>query len=126
MIVAALVGEATVPGGVLVGEARLIIGVPSVGVVSVPVITGRLGIGVSSTSSNGVPVNSPSSVAAVPSIEGMGSVPRKIYLNGVSVGSTAIDARDEFTRPIRRMIKIPKMEKPPIRIGRRMERSMDG
>jgi hypothetical protein len=66
------------------------------------------------------------SVASELSVNSPGSVPRKIYLKGVSVSSTGRDARDAFSRPIKRRIKIPKIEKAPIRIGSRMVRSMEG
>jgi hypothetical protein len=99
------------------------VGVPGVdGVPRVEVVSGENGVGLSS----GRSVTSSVPEASGLPVEFNGSVPRKIYLKGVSVSTTSTEARDAFRRPINKMMMIPKIENPPTRIGRRRSRSKEG
>jgi hypothetical protein len=119
------VGRVVLTGVPRVGVPRA--GVPDTGVlrVGVPragVASNRPGVGLS----NEVSVISSVSDASGLSVGFIGSVPRKIYLNGVSVSTTTTEARDAFRRPINKIMSIPKIENPPTRIGRRSSRSKGG
>ena len=112
--------EVEVGEGVLTGVING--GVPRAGVTRTGVVSGRLGV----APSNGRSVNSSVSDASALPVGLIGSVPRKMYLNGVSVSTTRTDARDAFRRPIDKIMIIPRIEKPPSRIGRRSSRSKEG
>ena len=97
-------------------------GVPRVGVPGLEVVSGESGVELSS----GRSVTSSVPEASGLPVEFNGSVPRKIYLKGVSVSTTSTEARAAFRRPINKMMMIPKIENPPTRMGSRSSRSKEG